>query len=427
MSAAVAPLRHLGRLRLVSLGLNSVIGGGIFILPATVAGLIGPASLFAYLVAGGVVLGIGLALGRLAARFETSGGPYVYVQRTFGPFAGFQAGWLFCLARLTALANLLNGAALYLGALLPGLARPAARAALIVGFAAVIIAINAFGIRQTSGAADILAVVKIAPLILIGLAGLFLIQAERFAPSAVAPEAFLRSVLLLIFAFTGFEILTVPAEESLRPRSDMPFALLLTIGIVCGLYLVIHAAVLGGLPALASEKAPLASLSGLLLGESGRIGMTAVAAVSMVGCSLLSLFGATRLLYAMSGAGQIPPFIGALDERRRTPVVASLLTGGLGAGLAILGGYAFLAAVSSGSRLLIYLACCLACLAPAAVERAPRGRAVPVVTAVAIFVLLLTLERREVVFGMIGVGAGMGLYLIARAGRRGSMTRREAV
>lgn len=426
MSPGVTPLRHLGRLRLVSVGLNAVIGGGIFVLPAEVARLSGPASLAAYLIAGLVVVGLGLTLGRLAARFDASGGPYAYVQSAFGRFAGFQVGWLFCLARLTALANLLNGAALYLAALLPALAASWARSALIVGFAAVIVLINSAGIRQTSGAANMFAILKVAPLVIVGLVGLFLMQPERLAPAAVAPDAFLRSVLLLLYAFTGFETLTVPAEEALRPRSDLPTALLVTIGSVCAIYVLVHAAALGGLPSLASEKAPLASLAGGLFGEGGRIGMTGVAAVSMVGCSLLSLFGATRLLYAMSAAGEIPPFLGALDPKRRTPVVGSLLTGGLGAVLAILGGYAFLAAVSSGLRLLMYVACCLACLGRAASGSA-SGRVVPVLALASILLLLTALERREVVFGMIGIGTGLGLYLAARLGRRGSMTRREAV
>ena len=98
--------------------------------PATVAGLVGSASLVAYLLAGTVVLGVGAALARLAARFESSGGPYLYVHRTFGPLAGFQVGWLFCLARFTAMANLLHAFALYLGALVPSLAQPYPQAAL---------------------------------------------------------------------------------------------------------------------------------------------------------------------------------------------------------------------------------------------------------------------------------------------------------
>jgi basic amino acid/polyamine antiporter, APA family len=420
----VAPIRALGRLHLVSVGLNSVIGGGIFILPAMVAALLGPLSIAAYLAAGLVVLGIGAALGSLAARFDTSGGPYLYVRGVFGSFAGFQVGWLFCLARLTAMANLLNGAALYLGALLPALAQPWPRAAIILMFAAVVIGLNVAGVRQTSGAADVLAILKVLPLLLIGVAGLFLLQPERLIPHAAPPAAFLRAVLLLCYAFTGFEILTVPAEESKAPRRDMPFALRATIGIVCALYLLVQVSATGGLPSLGTETAPLASLASLLCGGVGRVSMTAIAALSMIGCSLMSLFGATRLLYAMSKAREIPPFLGALDPKRRTPALAAILTGTIGAALAIFGGFAFLAAVSSGTRLLIYLACCLASAVAAGSPR-PRAIAWPLLTAVAIAVLLTRLERREVVFGMMGVCAGTGLYLIARPGRRGLMTHRE--
>ena len=424
--APVQPLRHLGRLRLVTVGINSVIGGGIFILPATVAGLAGAASLWAYVAAGVVVLGVGTALGRLATRFEVSGGPYVYIRRTFGAFAGFQIGWLFCLARLTALANLLHGAAGYLGALLPVLAQPAPRAGLILLFATAVAAINIAGVRQTSSAAGLLALLKVTPLVLLGVAGLFLVDPARFVPAPVEPGSMVRAVLLLMFAFTGFETLTVPAEESLRPRTDMPRALLLTIATVCGVYLLVHAAALGALPGLSGESAPLASLAARLLGDAGRTGMTGIATLSMLGCSLISLFGASRMLYAMSAEGQIPAFFGALDPVRRTPVAASLLTGAVGAVLAILGGYVFLAAVSSGTRLLIYLACCLACLVPAAAGGAGR-RLVPILTTAAIAGLLCKLERHEVLFGMIGIGFGIGLYLLSPAGRQRSRTAREAV
>ncbi len=419
----VAPLRYLGRSRLVAVGINSVIGGGIFILPMTVTALVGAAGLPAYLVAGTVVFGVGLALASLAARHEASGGPYVYVQSVFGRFAGFQVGWLFCLARLTAMATLMNGFARYVGALVPWGTHAVARAALVLICAMAVVGTNVAGIRATSQAANLLAILKVAPLLLLGLSGLFFVRLERFALAPFRPSDFLRAVLLLIFAFTGFEILTVPAEESLRPRRDMPFALIATIGSVCVLYLLVHTAALGMLPGLGSETAPLATAAGILAGPAGRYGMTAVAAVSMAGCTLVSLVGASRLLYAMSRAAQIPAVLGALAPRRRTPVVASFLLSGIAAALAIAGGYAELAAVSAGSRMLIYLACCLACLVPARGlapggvapgVAPPRGRIAASLTAVAILILLSGLERREVAAGLMGIAFGMALYLGAR-------------
>jgi amino acid transporter len=185
----------------------------------------------------------------------------------------------------------------------------------------------------------------------------------------------------------------------------------------------VHVAALGALADLASEKAPLATLAAMEFGAGGRFALTAAAALSMAGCSLISLLGATRILYAMSSAGRIPAGLGALHPGSRTPVRASLLTGGIATVLAIGGGYAFLAAVSSGTRLLIFAACCVACLVPGG----PRARrfegVVPALTGVAILVLLTRLEPREVVFGMIGIGAGLILSLVA--GRRRRIQARE--
>jgi basic amino acid/polyamine antiporter, APA family len=430
--SGVAPVRHLGRGALVAVGLNSVIGGGIFILPATVAALAGSTSLFAYGAAAAIAFGIGTTLARLATRHEASGGPYTYVEAAFGPFAGFQIGWLFCLARLTALANLLNGAALYLGALWPALGRPLPRAILILACVALVTGILVSGIRRTATAADLLALAKVLPLVALGLAGLLLVDPSRLLPAPVGPGSFARAVLLLIYAFTGFEILTVPAEESLDPRRDMPSALRLTLAAVCAIYMLVHVAALGALGDLAREPAPLAALAARLAGEPARVGMTLIASLSMAGCGLASLLGASRMLYALSSAGRIPAVLGALEPRRRTPALAAVLGAACAAVLAISGSYVYLAALSSGSRLLIYLGCCLAALrrAPASAADAapagPRRALVPSLTAAAIGVLLFMLEPREVVSGMIGVGAGLGLYLLARTRRRASDTQEAA-
>jgi len=419
---AVQPLRHLGRFRLVAVGINSVIGGGIFIMPAEIAGLIGPASIIAYVVAGVVVIGVGLALATLASRYDVSGGPYLYVHRAFGEFAGFQIGWLFCLARLTAMANLVNGFARYLGALLPWAAAPAGRVAVIAACSALIVTINMIGIRQTSGASNLFAVAKVLPLVILGIGGLFYLHAENFSPTPVEPMSFLRAVLLLIFVFSGFEILTVPAEESLQPRRDMPFAVIATILTVCAIYLLVHSVATGMLPGLAADQAPLATAAGLIAGSWGRYAMTAIAAASMAGCALVSLVGGTRLMYAMSSARQIPRFIGSLHATWRTPVRATLLMGVIGTVLAIASAYSTLAAISAGSRLLVYLACCLACLraAPAAAREEPgrgssaragtRGRIIAVLTAVSIVALLCALKRDEILGGLSGIALGTVLY-----------------
>jgi len=418
-SVAVAPLRHLGRLRLVALGINSVIGGGIFILPAEVTGLIGRSAIFAYVVAGLVAIGVGLALASLSSRYEISGGPYLYVHRVFGEFAGFQVGWLFCLARITAMAGLVNGFGRYLGALLPWAATPIGRALVIIACSALITTINMIGIRQTSRATNLFTVAKVVPLVVLAIAGLFFLRLENLEAVPVEPMSFVRAVLLLIFAFSGFEILTVPAEESLQPRRDMPFAVIATILTVCAIYLPVHLVAAGMLDNLASEQAPLASVAGILAGPAGRYAMTFIAATSMAGCALISLVGGTRLMYSMSSARQLPLWMGSLHAGWRTPVRATMIIGVLGTTLAIASAYSTLAAVSAGTRLLVYLACCCACLRRPAAARedgapgerhALRGRIIPALTSLAIVALLCALERDEIIGGLSGVGIGTVLY-----------------
>jgi len=333
----------------------------------------------------------------------------------FGEFAGFQVGWLFCLARITAMAGLVNGFGRYLGALLPWAAAPVGRAAVIIACSALITTINMIGIRQTSKATNLFTVAKVVPLVLLAIAGLFFLRWGNFTPVPVEPLSFVRAVLLLIFAFSGFEILTVPAEESLQPRRDMPFALIATILTVCAIYLPVHLVAAGMLDNLASEQAPLATVAGILAGPAGRYGMTFIAATSMAGCALISLVGGTRLMYSMSSARQIPRWMGSLHAGWRTPVRATLIIGVLGTALAIASAYRTLAAISAGTRLLVYLACCCACLRrPSAAPGEPdglRGRIIPALTSVAIVALLCALERDEIIGGLSGVGIGTVLYL----------------
>jgi amino acid transporter len=197
----------------------------------------------------------------------------------------------------------------------------------------------------------------------------------------------------------------------------MPVALLATILTVCAIYVMVHAVSLGMIQDLGSRKAPLATAAAIIAGEGGRFAMTAVAAVSTAGCSLASLVGGSRVLYAMSSVRQIPGWIGALDARLRTPVAASILLGSLATVLAIWGTYERLSAVSAGTRLLVYLACCLACLREGRGARRGMGTAATALTAAAIVALLFGLEPGEAVAGMIGIGAGMALYLVARPQR----------
>src|SRR5262249_6731998 len=155
-------------------------------------------------------LGIGAVLGRLAGRFESSGGPYAYIERAFGPLAGFLAGWLFYTARTPSMGNLPNGAPPYLRARWAVLQAPVPRGAVIVLLAVLVTGLDIAGIRQASRASDLFTFLKVVPLLVVGLAGLFFVEPSRLVPHGTQSYPFLRTVLLLMYAFTGFESMVVP-------------------------------------------------------------------------------------------------------------------------------------------------------------------------------------------------------------------------
>jgi amino acid transporter len=109
----------MGLFSLTAIALNWIIGAGIFVLPATVANFLGPASHWAYVVAWLAATLVGLCFAELGSMFESTGGPYVYAKKAFGDFVGFEVGWMFLLARLTAVAAISSAFTAYLGYIWP--------------------------------------------------------------------------------------------------------------------------------------------------------------------------------------------------------------------------------------------------------------------------------------------------------------------
>src|SRR5262249_23292367 len=115
-------VQAVGLFSLTAIAINGVIGAGIFLLPATVAKLLGPASPVVYVIAGSAIVLIVLCFAELGSMFESTGGPYIYARAAFGNFIGFEVGWMFVLARLTAMAAISNAFTAYLGYFWPELA-----------------------------------------------------------------------------------------------------------------------------------------------------------------------------------------------------------------------------------------------------------------------------------------------------------------
>ena len=406
-----------------------MVGSGIFVLPASVAALLGGASPAAYLVSALLTVLVVLCFAEAGGRFEQTGGPYIYARAAFGSFVGFEVGWMFFLSRLGASAAIANAFAAYLAQFWPPAGGGLGRAAIITVAFAAFAALNLRGVAQAAWTVDALTVAKFVPLLVFVVVGLGLLDGSRYSLAApVGSLAFRQAALLLVFAFGGFENASVPTEEAKNPRRDLPIALVAAIGLTAVLYVLIQMVTLSVLSDVANRPRPLADAGRVFLGPWGGHLIAGGAVLSTAGSlGALSLVG-PRILYALSMGRQLPSLLSHVHPAWRTPDAGIVVFTLMAWAVALVGSFEQLVGVSAIARLVFSAATCLAVLVlrrrPAEGEaaggfRAPGGAFVPL-AAVALSIWLLTGTTPEQrVAGAVAVVAGGLLFLLsAWRGRR---------
>src|SRR5690606_7888698 len=158
--------RAVGRWQLYGLSINDVIGSGIYLLPAAAALLLGPASLWAVLLAGAAVALLVLCYAQAASYFDQPGGGYLYAREAFGPFIGFEVGWMLLITRVASAAALANGLAEAVTHFWPHAADGGVRIAIVVGSLVFLVAVNVVGVRAAARTGVFLAIAKVLPLLM---------------------------------------------------------------------------------------------------------------------------------------------------------------------------------------------------------------------------------------------------------------------
>src|SRR5687768_15668330 len=315
--------RAVSRWEIVGLAVNDVIGSGVYLLPAAAAALLGPASLWAVLVAGFAVLLLVLCFAEAGSHFEEPGSAYVYTREAFGDFVGFEVGWMTWLARVASVASLSNGFALALTFIWPGANEGLARALIITLPLAFFVVINVLGVQYGARIAVALTIAKILPLLFFVTVGIFAIDWALVFPVAMPDTSGLaEAAALLLFAYAGFENTAAAAGEYKSPRRDVPFALMMMILFVTLLYTLVQLVALGTLPDLATRDAPLAEAATLLVGAWAGLLMTLGAAVSIEGNAGSTMLAGPRYLYALARDGYGPAALARVHPRYRTPAWA---------------------------------------------------------------------------------------------------------
>ena len=368
----------------ILLSFNGVLGAAIFALPATLAADFGAFSpwLFPLVAIGSLLIIVPFALS--AGRFPESGGPAEY-GRVFGRFAGFELGWVYYLARTAAFAANANVLAAYLARWWTGAEEGFGRAAILIAVCVLLAAANIAGVRKALSLLGGLTLFKALPLLAVALV-VILLKLPLPAPGPLPPLGELEAgVLLVFYAFVGFENVVVPAGETKRPGSVLPRAIFVTIASTTLLYFLVQYAFIAALPNGGSdENAPLIDLGSWLAGPAGAALLT-FAAVCSLGGNLHGIMTSTsRVTYALAARDDLPRWFAYVHPRFLTPANSIAFLAFFAAVLALVGSYVWLATVSVLARLIVYA------VTIAALPKAAGGRRVhPLLYAIGIAGILL--------------------------------------
>ena len=347
---------------MTALVVNSVIGNSIFGLPAELTRLLGRSSPLAMVIAGLIVSITVASMAEVASQFTEAGGSYLYVRRAFGRFAGLQVGWFGIFACITGGAANATLFVLYLSSIWPAAGGRWAQIGIMAAVIVVPTVVNCLGVRKGTGLSNVLTVAKLLPLILLIVFGLvhFSQHPQSISVAELAQpglKAWLRSLLLLIFAYAGFEFAIAPGGEIKDPKRTVPFGLgagLLVCAVVYTLIQLVTVSTIGP----SATQHPLADTASVLLRRGGTLFVAVAVMISTYAWISGSIVSAPRIVYSFAANGDAPSSFARIDPRFHTPALAIVTYALLMWVLAASGTYLWVAAVGAAALLIVYSSVC---------------------------------------------------------------------
>lgn len=294
--------RSLGFWRTWALVVGSAVGSAVFVLPALLASY-GTLSLIGWVASAIGMLCVALSLGALAGRIPKIGGPYAYIRAAFGDLPAFLIAWSFWVSVWTGVAAIAVAFSGYMGVFIPPLASvPAAGAAGAIVVMWLFTGINVAGVRTAATVNLILTLLKLLPLLVVGVAGVMLGNLSSIPDADPAGESFIfyfgGLFVLTMGAFVGLEAATIPADDVIEPNRTIPRALATGALTIAAVYILGTAGVMALVPSaeLAQSASPFSTAA---LSAFGPLGSQLVAAGAII--SIVGVLNATILL-----TGQMP-------------------------------------------------------------------------------------------------------------------------
>ena len=350
--------REIGKIGVATVAMNGVIGSGIFALPAAAIAQAGYFSPWVFVLCGVLILSIALTLARAASFFEITGGPVVYTTHAFGRFVGFQTGLFIYVSRVAAIAASANLIVSHAAAVWSPLESGVARIAAMAAYISLATILNAVGVRAGLAAVYILSILKLLPLFLLILVGFPSIEWGSAATAPLpASDALGQTMLIMMYAFIGFEFSLVNAGETRNAKAEIPKTLVGTVVGIAICYALIQLVAVSVAPDLGESETPLVEVASRLMGPWGAVMLGLGVVFSTSGSSLTSLLTAPRVTFALARDGSLPAWFGRVNAGSGAPVNSIVFCGILSFALALSQHYLWLVTMSTLVRMLTYALC----------------------------------------------------------------------
>jgi len=414
--------RSMNLFDVVCLGINGIVGAGIFLLPGKLAAVTGSFSILVFVVCGLLCLAIALCFAEMGGIYQETGGAYLYARNTFGPMTGFMVGWMMWLAAIIGWATMARGLLLYLRYFSPSLSEGWLGEIIIITLILGLSTLNFLGVKTGARVINFFTIGKLIPIFVFVACGLphiettSLNQIFSFEADKVG-----TAIVIALFAYTGFEYMPVPAGEMKRPKRDIPVAFFLVILGTTLIYAFVQTVATGTLPGLAQSEKPLADAAASFLGPAGGILIAAGALLAIAGVNSGIALTGPRNLFALSADGLFPAVFRKIHPKFHTPYVAIGVNTLLTLILSLTGTFEYLIFASVLVSILQYIPTCLAVIVlrrkrpdiPKSYT-IPGGYIIPCLALLICFWILFQIKLTIIIATLGGIALCMPLYFFRK-------------
>ncbi|MBC2855707.1 MAG: APC family permease [Cetobacterium sp.] len=418
--------KKMGFMSIFFLGVNSIIGSGIFLLPNKAYADVGNASLLVILLNTVLALSLALCFAVSASRFDKNGSAFVYTKAAFGDFAGFEVGIFTWFIGMSSWAAETQGFLTALGSLYPYFNDPFVNKVSVVIMCTSLGLLNYSGVKFSKILNNIITVTKLLPLVLFVVVGVFFIKGAEFEPfipgikAGLTNGSFGAATLVIFYAFTGFDLLAVAAEDMENPKKNLPKAIITVISFCSVFYFLIMVVSIGIMgKELGDTQVPIAAATAKILGNGGFLFVTIASIIAIGGIAIALSFIAPRSASALAENDYLPKIF-KKNGRFGTPGFAIMLTTIIVIFLATSGNFIFLAGLTVIARLVEYIPTALSALVLKRKNLMPAEYTMPLGPVIPIFAVCTSLwlmsqaSLEKLAFGAGGLIIGAFIYLILK-------------